>query len=395
MNYNKKTIRDADIRGKRVLVRCDFNVPLDGDRITDDTRIVESLPTLEYILKQGGAVVLCSHLGRPKGKVNAEFSLAPVAKRLGELLKLDVKLAADVVGDSAKRLAAALAPGEVLLLENTRFHAEEEANDAGFAKSLSEFADVYVNDAFGAAHRAHASTAGVAAYLPAYSGFLIEKELAALGKALNSPERPFTAILGGAKVADKLAVIENLLEQVDNLIIGGGMSYTFRKALGGSIGKSMLDADRIPYVTQMIEKAKSKRVNLLLPIDSVITSELKAGAQTSICRADSIPDDMEGCDIGMETRKLFAETIAKSKTVIWNGPMGVFEIPEFAEGTRAVAEAMAACDGFTIVGGGDSLAAVNEFGLAGEMNHNATGGGATLEFLEGKELPGIACLLDA
>jgi phosphoglycerate kinase len=394
MNYNKKTVRDADVNGRKVLVRCDFNVPLDGGRITDDTRIVESLPTIKYILEHNGAVILCSHLGRPKGKVNPEFSLAPVAKRLSELLGIDVKLAYDVVGESAKSLAAALKPGQAILIENTRFHAEEEANDAAFAKSLSELADIYVNDAFGAAHRAHASTAGVAAFLPAYSGFLIEKELNALGKALNEPERPFTAILGGAKVADKLSVIDNLLDKVDNLLIGGGMSYTFIKAQGGAVGQSLLDEEKLPYVKEMLAKAKAKGVNLLLPTDAVITTELKEDAPYAEGPSNSIPDDKMGVDIGTLSRKAFSDAILKSGTVIWNGPMGVFEIAAFAGGTKAVAEAMAECKGFTIVGGGDSLAAVNEFKLADKMNHNATGGGATLEFLEGKELPGIACLQD-
>jgi len=391
---NKQTIRDVDLNGKKVLLRCDFNVPLEDGKITDDTRIVASLPTIQYIIEHGGAVILCSHLGRPKGKFDPEFSLEPVAKRLSELLGKQVQLATDVIGESAKSLAANLKSGEVMLIENTRFHAEEEKNDPDFAKSLAELADVYVNDAFGAAHRAHASTAGVAAYLPAYSGLLMEKELSALGKALENPERPFTAILGGKKIADKLGVISNLLDKVDNLLIGGAMSYTFIKALGGNIGKSLLDEEKLPYVSEMLAKAKANGVQLLIADDTVVADKLEAGVQTSICSSYEIPDDKEGFDIGPKTREQYAQVIRNSKTAIWNGPMGVFELEEFAAGTRAVAEAMAETSAFTIIGGGDSLAAINELGLADKMNHNSTGGGATLEFLEGKELPGVACLLD-
>jgi phosphoglycerate kinase len=394
MNYNKLSVKDIDLTGKKVLLRCDFNVPLENGKITDDTRIAASMPTVEYILKQGGSVILCSHLGRPKGKFDPEFSLAPIAERLSELLGKPVPLASDVVGDSAKALAAALGQGELMLLENVRFQTGEEENDPQFARQLAALADVYVNDAFGAAHRAHASTAGVAAYLPAYSGLLMEKELAALGKALDAPERPFTAILGGKKIADKLGVIDNLLDKIDNLLIGGAMSYTFIKAQGGSIGKSLLDSDKLPYVTDMIAKAARKGVRLLLAEDAVIADALERGIATSVCNSYEIPDDKEALDIGPKTRERYAEIIAESATVIWNGPMGVFELPEFAAGTTAIAEALANSAAYTIVGGGDSLAAVNELGLAGKMNHNSTGGGATLEFLEGKELPGVTCLLD-
>ncbi|MDR0937145.1 MAG: phosphoglycerate kinase [Oscillospiraceae bacterium] len=393
MSYNKKTVRDIDFSSpKRVLLRCDFNVPIENGEVTDDTRITASIPTIRYILEHGGSAVLCSHLGRPKGKVNPEFSLAPVAKVLSKLLGFDVPLATDVVGVSANALAVALKPGKAILLENLRFHAQEEANDPEFSKRLADLADVYVNDAFGAAHRAHASTAGVAAYLPAYCGLLIEKELAAIGGALTDPKRPFTAILGGSKVSDKLGVIENLVKIADNLLIGGGMAYTFIKAQGGSIGKSLLDADKLDYVAELLKNDANGKIHL--PTDTVITAELKAGAATRTVPSGEIPDDEMGADIGAQTAAAYADIIANSGTVIWNGPMGVFEIEDFANGTKTVANAMAATQGFTIVGGGDSLAAVNKYGLAEKMNHNATGGGATLEFLEGKVLPGIACLLD-
>ncbi|MDR0858594.1 MAG: phosphoglycerate kinase [Oscillospiraceae bacterium] len=393
MSYNKKTVRDIDFsKGPRVLLRCDFNVPIENGAVTDDTRITASLPTIKYILEHGGSAVLCSHLGRPKGKVSPEFSLAPVAKILSKLLGFDVPLATDVVGLSAKALAGALQPGKAILIENLRFHAQEEANDPEFSKWLAELADVYVNDAFGAAHRAHASTAGVASYLPAYCGLLIEKELAAIGGALTEPRRPFTAILGGSKVSDKLGVIENLVKIADNLLIGGGMAYTFIQAKGGKIGKSLLDADKLDYVTELLKNDSAGKIHL--PADSVITSELKAGAVTEIAASGAIPDDMLGADIGPETSEAYADIITNSGTVIWNGPMGVFELDEFAAGTKIIAGAMAASSAFTIVGGGDSLAAVNKYGLADKMNHNATGGGATLEFLEGKVLPGIDCLLD-
>ena len=395
MNYQKKSVSDAQLSGKKVLLRCDFNVPLKGGVITDDTRIRAALDTVRYILKEGGAVIACSHLGRPKGQVNPEMSLKPVAARLGELLGLEVKMAPDCIGAETKAMADALQPGEVLLLENLRFHKEEEKNDAAFAKELSSLADVYVSDAFGTVHRAHASTAGVADYLPAYCGFLIEAELKALGGATEAPVRPLVAILGGAKVADKLAVIDNLLDKADVLLIGGGMSYTFQKAKGGSIGKSLLDEEKLDYVQKMMDKAKEKGVKLLLPVDTVTVTDFNDPATALTVPAMEIPEDREGVDIGAETRKLFAAEIVNAGTVIWNGPMGVFEQPAFALGTNAVAEAMAQCRGITVIGGGDSVSAVHAAGVAEKMTHISTGGGASLEFLEGKELPGIACLPDA
>ena len=395
MNYVKKSVADAPLKGKKVLLRCDFNVPLKNGVIGDDTRIRAALETIRFILKEGGAVIACSHLGRPKGQVVPEMSLKPVAARLGELLEMPVAMAPDCVGAETEAMAKALRPGQVLLLENLRFHKEEEKNDPAFAKALASLADIYVSDAFGTVHRAHASTAGVADHLPAYCGFLIERELKSLGGAVENPVRPLVAVLGGAKVADKLAVIDHLLDKADTLLIGGGMSYTFAKAKGGSIGNSLLDEEKIEYVQKMMDKAKAKGVKLLLPVDTLIATAVSADAETKFVTAGQIPDGWEGVDIGPETRKLFAAEIEKAGTVIWNGPMGVFEEPKFAEGTMAVAKAMAACKGTTVIGGGDSVSAVQKAGLADKMSHISTGGGASLEFLEGKELPGIACLPDA
>lgn len=392
MPLAKKTIADLNAAGQTVLVRCDFNVPLDGDRITDPRRIQESLPTIKHLLAQGAKVVLCSHLGRPKGKRVQELSLAPVAAALSEMLGQPVALAPDCVGDEVKALVAALAPGQALLLENLRYHDAEEANDPAFVAQLASLATVYVNDAFGTAHRAHASTEGVAHHLPAYAGFLIEKELRYLGAALDEPKRPFVAILGGAKVADKIPVIESLLPKVDQLIIGGGMAYTFFKAAGHEIGSSLLDEASLDFARELMAK-ESHRV--FLPTDTVTADRFAADAEPLVVASNAIPADRMGLDIGPETRARFAEIIAKAGTVIWNGPMGVFEFENYAAGTRAVAEAMAASDAVTIVGGGDSAAAVEQMDLADRMTHVSTGGGASLEFLEGRTLPGIAALLDA
>ena len=391
----KKTIRDIELKGKRVLIRCDFNVPLDSNQnITDDTRIRAALPTLEYLVTQGAKVVVMSHLGRPKGKAAAEFSLAPVAVRLAELLGKQVEFADSdvVVDDSVKEKVAALKDGDVLLLQNVRFRKEETDNEPGFAKELASLGDVFVQEAFGTAHRAHASTAGVADYLPCVSGFLIEKEVKFLGSALQNPQRPFVAIMGGAKVGDKIKVIENLLTKVDTLIIGGGMSYTFYKAMGLEIGTSILDADNIDLAKMLLEKATSLNVKLLLPVDIVCADEFSNDAKYQTYSRDQIPSDMMGLDIGEETVKLYSEEIAKAKTVVWNGPMGVFEMENFAKGTKAIAEALAISDATTIIGGGDSAAAVEQFGLADKMSHISTGGGASLEFLEGKILPGISII---
>lgn len=390
MALAKKTVRDIDVKGKRVLVRCDFNVPLQDGQITDDNRITASLPTIQHLLGQGGRVVLCSHLGRPKG-VTPEFTLAPVAARLGELLGQPVPLAPDCVGDEVAAMATGLQDGQVLLLENVRFHPEEEKNNPDFAAQLASLADVYVNDAFGTAHRAHASTEGVAHILPGVAGFLIEKEIEYLGKAVEDPKRPFVAIMGGAKVADKIPVINNLLPKVDKLIVGGGMAYTFFKARGWEIGSSLLDAASIDFVSQLLKDHADK---LLLPVDTVVAPEFKPDAPATTVDSDKLPADQMGLDIGPKTRALFADTIKGAGTVIWNGPMGVFEFDAFAEGTKAVAEALAASSATTIVGGGDSAAAVEKFGLADKMSHVSTGGGASLEFLEGIELPGIAALQD-
>ncbi len=396
MNYHKKTVRDVDVSGKKVLLRCDFNVPLDKETgaITDEKRIVASLPTIQYLLEHGAAVIACSHLGRPKGQVKPELSLKPVAERLGQLLNVDAQLAADVAGPDAAAKAAALQSGQVLLLENLRFQPEEEKNDPEFAKTLASFADLFVSDAFGTVHRAHASTAGVAAYLPAVAGLLVEKELSFLGGALEEPKRPFVAILGGSKVSDKIGVLESLLTKADAILIGGGMSYTFTKALGGKIGASLLEEDRLDFAKSIMEQAETQGVQLLLPTDSVCAHEFAADAAPETFPASEIPEDMMGLDIGPETAKRYAGTIQGAGTVIWNGPMGVFEFPAFAKGTAAVAEAMAAANAVTIIGGGDSAAAANQLGFADRMTHISTGGGASLEFLEGKTLPGVACLLD-
>ena len=421
MNYQKKTVKDIDVRAKRVLLRCDFNVPQDKEtgEITSDKRIVAALPTIRYLLDQGAAVIACSHLGKPaatfesfkkkqleKGKAPEEItedawlkslkklSLAPVAERLSELLGQEVLMARDVVGPDARLKAQKLRPGEIMLLENTRFAPGETKNDPAFAKALVDLAEVYVSDAFGAVHRAHASTAGVAAYLPAVSGFLIEKELEVLGGAISDPKRPLVAILGGSKVSSKIGVINNLLEIADTIIIGGGMAYTFSAAQGGSVGNSLLEKDWEAYSLEMIGKAKAKGVKLLLPTDCVIADEFSPDARTQVVPAGAIPEGWQGMDIGPETVQRYCDAVKDAGTVIWNGPMGVFEFPAFAKGTEAVAKALSETDAITIIGGGDSAAAVEQLGYADKMTHISTGGGASLEFLEGKELPGVACLLD-
>ncbi len=393
---NKKTITDINVTGKKVLVRLEMNVPLDENKnITDDKRIQTALPTIKYLIEQKARIILMAHMGRPKGEFNPKFSLAPVAARLAELLpETKVKFASDVIGESAQKEVANLADGEVLLLENVRFHKEETDNDPEFAKKLASFADVYVNDAFGSCHRAHASTEGVAHYLEAVAGFLMNKELEVIGGAINIPRRPFIAILGGAKVADKIGVISNLLDKVDTLIIGGGMAYTFAKAQGGSIGNSLCDEPNLQASLDMLDQAKEKGVNFLLPVDCIAADAFSNDANTQICDMMSIPDGWMGLDIGPKTIEIFKQAIADSQTVIWNGPMGVFEFDNFAEGTRAVAQAMADSDAITIIGGGDSASAVKKLGFAQKMSHISTGGGATLELLEGKTLPGIAALTD-
>ncbi len=394
MALNKKSIKDIDVKGKRVLVRCDFNVPLDNGVITNDKRIVASLPTIKYLLEHGAKVILCSHLGRPKGEVMPEFSLKPVAARLSELLGLEVKMADDVVGDSAKALAAGLKEGEVLLLENVRFEKGETKNDPELSRKFADLADIFVNDAFGSAHRAHSSTAGVAEYIPAVCGFLIEKEIEFIGGALENPKRPLVAILGGAKVSDKIGVITNLLDKVDTLIIGGGMAYTFMKALGHNIGNSLLDEENIGFAGDMMKAAKEKGVKFLIPVDNRIGREYDKDTESRVCPSDDIPEGWMGLDIGPETEKLFTEALEGAGTVIWNGPMGVSEWDKFAGGTIAVATAVANSGAVSIIGGGDSVAAVTKLGFADKMSHISTGGGASLEFLEGKELPGIAALND-
>ena len=391
----KKTVKDIDLKGKKVLMRADFNVPLNEDGvITDDTRIQAALPTIKYILDQGASLILMSHLGRPKNEPDPKFSLLPVAKRLSEVLGTEVVFNDDgeVVGQVTKDAAAALKPGQILLLQNTRFRPEEKKNEPSFAKELASLGDVFVEDAFGSSHRAHASTAGVADYLPAVSGFLIQKELDFIGGALEDPKRPFVAILGGSKVSDKIGVINNLLEKVDSLIVGGGMAFTFLKAQGYEIGTSLLEEDKIDLAKELLAKAEAKGVKLLLPIDVVVAPEFKADAPATNVKVDAIPADQMGLDIGVETQKLFADTIKDAKTVIWNGPMGVFEFPEFATGSVAVAKAMAESDAVTIIGGGDSAAAVKQLGFEDGMSHISTGGGASLEFMEGKVLPGIDVL---
>ena len=430
MNYNKKTIEDIDVKGKKVLARCDFNVPLKDGVITDDKRIVGALPTIKYLVEAGAAVILCSHMGRPhnifnetvkldkkekkkidelpeaereaataaalekaKGDVT-KFSLKPVCEKLSEYLGKEVIMASDVIGPDAKAKAAALKPGDVMLIENVRFHAEEEKNDPAFAKELASMADIYVNDAFGTAHRAHASTAGVADYLPAVCGYLIQKEVKIMGDALENPQRPFVAILGGAKVSDKIGVINNLLEKVDTLIIGGGMAYTFMRALGQTIGTSICEEDKLDLAKELMAKAREKGVNFLMPVDNVIARDYAEDAVFMRIYSDAIPDGWMGLDIGPTTQEMYAKSLIGAGTVIWNGPMGVSEWKNFAAGTETVAKAVAECGGITIIGGGDSAAAVEKLGYADKMTHVSTGGGASLEFLEGLELPGIACLMD-
>ena len=430
MTYNKKTIEDIDVKGKKIIARCDFNVPMKDGEITDTKRIVGALPTIQYLLKQGAAVILCSHLGRPhnvfneklkldkkeKKKIEAlpeseraaataaalekakgdvkKLSLAPIAAKLSELLGVKVEMAKDVIGTDAKAKAAALKPGEVMMLENVRFHEEEEANDPAFAKELASMADIYVNDAFGTAHRAHATTAGLADYLPAVCGYLIQKEITVMGKALSDPKRPFVAILGGAKVSDKIGVINNLIDKVDTLIIGGGMAYTFFRAMGNPIGTSICEADKLDLARELVEKAHAKGVNFLLPVDNVIGTQYDENTTFMTIYSDSIPDGWMGLDIGHKTQELFSKTLIGAGTVVWNGPMGVSEWKNFAAGTETVARAVAESGAISIIGGGDSAAAVEKLGFADKMTHVSTGGGASLEFLEGKELPGIACLLD-
>ena len=398
MNYNKKSIVDIDVAGKRVLCRCDFNVPTKGGKITSDKRIVAALPTIKYLVDNGAKVILCSHMGKPKGEWKPELSLKIVADRLSELLGKEVIMAADVAGEDSKAKAAALQNGDVMLLENTRYIKGETKHDPEQSKDLASMADIFVNDAFGTAHRAHSSTAGVADYLPAVSGYLVQKEVSIMGKALANPERPFVAILGGAKVADKLNVINNLLEKVDTLIIGGGMAYTFAAAKGYSVGNSLLDESKIEYCKEMMAKAEAKGVKLLLPVDCVIAASfptpIDGPVDVETVSVDSIPNGKQGLDIGEKTAKLFAEAVLNAKTVVWNGPMGVFENPTLAKGTIAMAQALADSDAITIVGGGDSAAACEQLGFADKITHISTGGGASLEFLEGLELPGIACLQD-
>jgi len=392
---NKKTVRDIDVKGKKVLVRCDFNVPQDENgNITDNRRIVAALDTINYLLDNNAKIILCSHLGRPKGEVKKEFSLEPVAKELSKLLEKEVKLAEDVVGESAKALTQDIKEGEIVLLENVRFHREETDNNPEFAKELASMAEVFVNDAFGTAHRAHASTAGVADYLPAVAGFLIEKELNFLGNALNNPQRPFVSILGGKKVSDKIGVIEALIEKVDTLMIGGGMAYTFFKAMGYSVGDSICEEDKLDLATTLMEKAKQKGVKLMLPVDTKVGKEFSKDTESKIVSYKEIPDGWEGFDIGAETIKMYEEELEKAKTVVWNGPLGLFEFDQFAIGTNSIAKKLANLDATTIIGGGDSAAAVEKIGLSEKMTHISTGGGASLEFLEGKKLPGIECLLN-
>ncbi len=393
---NKKSVEDLDVKGKRVLVRCDFNVPLKDGEITNDKRIVAALPTIKYLMEQGAKVILCSHLGRPKGEYKPEFSLAPVAKRLSEYLGVDVPLAEDenVVGDNAKKMAADLQDGQVMLLENVRYRAEETKNEENFSKELASLADLFVNDAFGTAHRAHCSTTGVASYLPAACGYLIQKEIRFMGGALADPKRPLVAILGGAKVSDKIGVISNLIDKCDTIIIGGGMAYTFMKYMGHNIGTSLLEADWVDKAGEMMQTAKDKGVKFLIPVDNRCVKEYKEVTEVLVCKSDDIPDGWMGLDIGPKTEKLFADAIDGAGTVIWNGPMGVSEWDNFASGTIAVAKAIADSGAISIIGGGDSVAAVTKLGFADKMSHISTGGGASLEFLEGKELPGIAALQD-
>lgn len=393
---NKKTVKDIDVNGKKVLVRCDFNVPIDSEtgKITDNRRIRAALPTIQYLLDHNAKVILCSHLGRPKGEFNLKYSLKPVAEELSKLLNKDVKLAKDVIGESAKELTSNMKEGDIVLLENVRFHKEEEQNDPEYSKALASMAEIYVNDAFGTAHRAHSSTTGVADYLPAVSGFLIEKELEFLGGALENPKHPFVAILGGAKVSDKIGVIKNLLDKVDTLIIGGGMAYTFYKAQGHHIGTSICEEDKLDLAKSILEKAQEKGVKLLLPVDNHVSSEYSNNGEDKIVDSTEIPDGFMGLDIGPKTIEKFEEAVKDAKTVVWNGPLGVCEFDKFATGTKAVATMLSKIGATTIIGGGDSAAAIEKLGLADKMTHISTGGGASLEFLEGKTLPGIACLQD-
>jgi len=394
---NKMTVDDINVKGKRVLVRCDFNVPLQDGQITDDIRIVEALPTIKKLINDGGKIILCSHMGKPKGTPKPELSLAPVAERLSELLKKEVVFAKDdnVVGENAKAAMAAMKDGDVILLENTRYRAEEEKNIDTFSKELASLCDVFVNDAFGTAHRAHCSNVGVTQYVDtAVVGYLMQKEIEFLGNAVNNPKRPFVAILGGSKVSSKISVINNLLDKVDTLIIGGGMAYTFMKAQGDEVGMSLLEADYLDYANEMVEKAKEKGVKLLIPVDTVVAKEFSNDAEYKTVKRGEIEPDWQGLDIGEETCRLFADAIKDAKTVVWNGPMGVFEMPNFAKGTMAIAKALAEIDATTIIGGGDSAAAVNQLGFGDKMTHISTGGGASLEFLEGKELPGVAAAND-
>ncbi len=392
---NKKTVKDIDLKGKKVLVRCDFNVPMnEKQEITDNTRIVAALPTIKYLLENNCAIILCSHLGRPKGEFKSEYSLKPVAKELENLLGKEIIMANDVIGEDAKAKAQELQNGQIMLLENVRFHKEETENDKEFSKQLASMAEVYVSDAFGSTHRAHSSTAGVAEFLPAVSGFLIEKELKFLGNAVSNPERPFVAILGGAKVSDKIGVIDNLLEKVDTLIIGGGMAYTFFKAQGYEVGNSICEGDKLDLAKELMKKAEEKGVKLMLPIDTKIAKEYKADAESKTVKYNEIPEGWEGLDIGEETIKLYAKELENAKTVVWNGPLGVFEFDQFAVGTDEIAKIISKIDATTIIGGGDSSAAVKKAGLEDKMTHISTGGGASLEFLEGKALPGIECLLE-
>ena len=396
MNYNKKNIEDIDVCGKRVLARCDFNVPMKDGVITSEKRIVAALPTIKYLMDKGAKLILCSHMGKPKGEPEdaVKFTLAPVAKRLSELLGVEVAFAKDTIGDDAKAKAAALKEGEVLLLENTRFDKREKKNDPEFAKELASMADIFVNDAFGAAHRAHASTAGVADYLPAVCGYLIQQEIGVMGKALADPARPFVAILGGAKVSDKIGVINNLIEKVDTLIVGGGMAYTFFKSLGHTVGTSLCEDDKVELAKEMMDKAAAKGVKFLIPVDNKVGREYDENTENMVVNSDDIPDGWMGLDIGPKTCELFSNAIKGAGTVVWNGPMGVSEWKNFAAGTEAVATAVAESGGISIIGGGDSAAAIEKLGFADKMTHISTGGGASLEFLEGKELPGIACLMD-
>ncbi len=391
---SKMTMKDMQLEGKRVFCRVDFNVPMEEGKVTDDTRVRAAIPTITYLTENGAKVILASHLGRPKGEVNEDMRLTAAGEKLEELIGKKVTKLDTSIGEDVEKTISTMNNGDIVLLENVRFHAGEEKNDASLAKQFAAMADLYVNDAFGAAHRAHASTAGIAEHLPAVSGLLLEKELDVLGKALSTPERPFTAIIGGAKVKDKIDVIDHLLDKVDNLIIGGGLSYTFSKAQGYEIGKSLLEEDKIELAKSFIQKAKDKGVNLYLPVDAVIADDFSKDANTKVVRMDAIPEDWQGLDIGTETAELYAKVIEESKLIIWNGPMGVFEMEPFAGGTKRVAQAMADTEGYTIIGGGDSAAAVEKFGVGDKMNHISTGGGASLEFMEGKDLPGVSALND-